>query len=220
MVILGLPVLLAARLAAAGDQVAVATRSVPAASPGPVFGAPLRLRFLLDDRGGARGELGFSVRWDAADLPDLPRQAALLALDPFGTTERAAREALDGANLGVYAFHFKTKGILPLDALLTPLSSASQWLRPSARYLPASPSGAPAAAAPPPRDRRHRLRLSPVSEELERGLRRDLQRAVVAAGFDLALPSRRSVPYAQKEALLDSIRAAGGVWEEDLDGAR
>lgn len=217
MVNLVIPLLLAAHLTAeAGSQVSVATGTARPTSDGPVFGAPLRLRFLLDSNRGARGELGFAVRWDAADIPGLPRQAARRVLDPFGTMARAIHETIDGANLGLYAFHFKAKGVLPLDALLSPLSAASNWLRPPARYIPGALEAPAAAVSPVPRDRRHRLHLAPVSEELERGFRRDLHRAIIAAGFDLALPSRRSVPYAQKEAVLDSLRAAGDIWEEDL----
>ncbi|MBI3297689.1 MAG: hypothetical protein HYZ75_05965 [Elusimicrobia bacterium] len=221
MTLILLRLLLAAGLSAS-DQVASSTGSgkAHAEGPGPVFGAPLRLRFLLDDRGQPRGDLGFSVRWDASDLPGLPRRAARLALDPFGTTERAAREILTGAEIGLYALHFKADAILPIGFLLSPLSQAASWMGPPARRLSGGARlDRPADALPaPPSDRRHRLRLTPAREEIERGLRRDLHRAIVNAGFNLALPSRLSVPYAQKQAILDSIRAAGNVWEEDLRG--
>lgn len=197
------------------EEVAPSTAAAPAApADEPVFGAPLRLRFRVDDRGKPRGELGFSVRWEAADIPKLPRRAARLALDPFGTTERAAREALTGADVGVYSLSFRTKGILPVDFLLSPLTALAGWFAPTgAATLP--DAGDPAPAPRPAADPHRRLNLTPARAEIERSLRRDLRRSLIEAGFDLAVPVNQKVPFAQKQAVYDSLRRAHEVLEED-----
>lgn len=181
----------------------------------PVFGAPLRLRFRVDDRGKPRGELGFSVRWETADIPKLPRRAARLALDPFGTTERVAREALTGADVGVHSLSFRTKAILPVDFLLSPLTALAGWFAPTgAATLPDVGDSRPPPRRPPS-DRRRRLNLTPARAEIERSLRRDLRRSLIEAGFDLAVPVPQKVPFAQKQAVYESLRHAGRVLDED-----
>lgn len=187
----------------------------PAAQPeGPVFGAPLRLRFRVDDRGKPRGELGFSVRWEPADIPKLPRRAARLAMDPFGTTERAAREALTGADVGIYSLSFRTKGILPVDFLLSPLTALAGWFGPTgAAALP--DVGEPAPPRRPPADPHRRLNLTPARAEIERSLRRELRRSLIQAGFDLAVPVPQHVPFAQKQAVYESLKRAGEVLDEE-----
>ena len=203
--------------AQAQNQVATSTLSAQPARRGPVFGAPLKLRFRLDQRGGARGELGFAVRWDVSDLPDLPRHAAELALDPLGTTGRAAGEALSGADVGIYSLHFKAGEVLPLGLILGPLAYASAALRPPDRLRSAAP---PEAGTPAPQDRRHRLNLTPVQDELQRGFKRELRRALITAGFDLAVPVHGPVPYGQKEAVIRDLQQAGSLWEEDYQNFR
>lgn len=211
--------LLAAPARAQAPQVNVSTQTAAPKPRGPVFGAPLRLRFLLDQRGGARGELGFALRWDASDIPDLPRRAAELALDPFGTTGRAAGEALSGADVGIYSLHFKAGEVLPVGFLLSPLAYASALLRPPDALLP---TGLEAEPPPPPEptDRRRRLNLTPVQDELQRGFKRELRRALVNAGFDLAVPIHGPVPYGQKEAVIKDLQQAGSLWEEDFQNFR
>jgi hypothetical protein len=210
--------LVALSAAPRAEELAPSTAPAPAppASPDePVFGAPLRLRFRVDDRGKPRGELGFSVRWEAADIPKLPRRAARLALDPFGTTERAAREALTGADVGVYSLSFRTKGILPVDFLLSPLTALAGWFAPSgAATLPDAADPAPPPRRPPA-DPHRRLSLTPARAEIERSLRRDLRRSLIEAGFDLAVPVPQNVPFAQKQAVYESLKRAGEVLEEE-----
>lgn len=200
------------------EELAPSTAQAPAAAAPPsepLFGAPLRLRFRVDDRGKPRGELGFSVRWETSDIRKLPRRAARLALDPFGTTERAAREALTGADVGFYSLSFKTKGILPVDFLLSPLTALAGWFAPTgAATLPAV-GDSPPPPRRPPSDRRRRLNLTPARAEIERSLRRDLRRSLIEAGFDLAVPVPQKVPFAQKQAVYESLRHAGRVLDED-----
>ncbi|MBI5596978.1 MAG: hypothetical protein HY928_12875 [Elusimicrobia bacterium] len=200
------------------QEVASSSAAAPsaAAERPPVFGAPLRLRIMFDERGQPRGELGFSLRWTSSDLPGLPLHAARLLLDPFGTTTRAAREVLSGADVGFYSTRFRTSTVLPAGVFMTPLVEASGYVSAPARQLLAPPGSSPDSVPARLPDRRHRLDLSPVREEIERSLRRDLQRAVITAGFNLALPSQRSAPYAEKEAVFRSVREAGDLWEEDL----
>ena len=210
--------LLLALLSAAApraEELAPSTTTAPAkaAQPeGPVFGAPLRLRFLVDERGKPRGELGFSVRWDNADIPNLPRHAARLAMDPFRTTQRAAMEALTGADVGIYTLHFRAGAFLPVGLLLSPLSVASEALAP-----PPLPGlvDAQRAAAKPPADPRRRLSLTPARDEIERSLKRDLRRSLINAGFDLAVPVDHKIPFAQKQAVYESLRRAEEVLGED-----
>ena len=194
-----------------------ASSTVPARAgraPGPVFGAPLRFRFRVDERGKPRGELGFSVRWDSGDLEHLPRRAARLAFDPFGTTERAAREALTGADVGVYTLRFRTAGLVPVDVLLSPLSALAGWFSPPELESLAEPDGGTAAPAPP-RDPHRRLSLTPARAEIERSLKRDLRRSLIGAGFDLVVPVPQSVPFAQKQAVYESLKRAEDTWDSD-----
>lgn len=200
------------------QEVASSSAAAPSRRPSasPVFGAPLRLRILFDERGQPRGELGFSLRWSSSDIPLLPRHAAGLLLSPFGTTVRAAREVLTGADVGFYSKRLRTSTVLPANIFISPLVEASGYVVPSATTLLSEPGSRPDSVPAKLSDRRHRLDLAPVKEEIERSLRRDLQRAVITAGFNLALPSQRSAPYAEKEAVFRSVRAAGDLWEEDL----
>lgn len=194
-----------------------ASSTVPARAgraSGPVFGAPLRFRFRVDERGKPRGELGFSVRWDAEDLEHLPRRAARLVFDPFGTTERAAREALTGADVGVYTLRFRTAGLIPVDVLLSPLSALAGWFSPP-EFAALREEGAEAPAAPPPKDPHRRLSLTPARAEIERSLKRDLRRSLINAGFDLVVPVPQSVPFAQKQAVYESLRRAEDTWDAD-----
>lgn len=203
---LSLAILLAGAAAAAEPSPSTA----PARGEGPVFGGPLRLRLLFDERGRARGELGFSMRWATEDIPRLPGYAAGLALNPLRTTGRAAREALSGADVGVYSLHLKASSVLPVGLLLAPLSAAADL--PAARGA----SGGGAAGAPPP-TRRQRLSLTPARAEIERSLKRDLRRALITAGFDLAVPVNQKVPFSQKQALYESVLKAGDALEEELE---
>lgn len=189
-----------------------AAARVPRAA-GPVFGAPLRFRFRVDERGKPRGELGFSVRWDAEDLERLPRRAARLVFDPFGTTERAAREALTGADVGVYTLRFRTAGLIPVDVLLSPLSALAGWFSPP-EFAALREEGAE-PAPPPPKDPHRRLSLTPARAEIERSLKREVRRSLINAGFDLVVPVPQSVPFAQKQAVYESLRRAEETWDGD-----
>ena len=211
-----LPLLLLSPLSAQEVASSSAAPASPKTAPAPVFGAPLRLRILFNERGQPRGELGFSLRWASSDIPGLPRHAAGLLRRPFDTTARAAREVLSGADVGFYSTRLRTSTVLPANVLLSPLVEASGLVAPKAAGVLAPPGSSPESVPGGLRDRRHRLNLAPVREEIERTLRRDLQRAVITAGFNLALPSQRSVPYAEKEAVFRSVREAGDLWEEDL----
>lgn len=194
-----------------------ASSSTAARAPraeGPVFGAPLRFRFRVDDRGKPRGELGFAVRWDAQDIERLPRRAARLVFDPFGTTERAAREALTGADVGVYSLRFRTAGLIPVDVLLSPLSALAGWFSPP-EFSALQEEGAQVPQPPPPKDPYRRLSLTPARAEIERGLKRELRRSLISAGFDLVVPVPQSIPFAQKQAVYDSLRRAEDTWDSD-----
>lgn len=196
------------------NSTAPASRAVTR-DPGPVFGAPLRLRFLVDERGKPRGELGFSVRWNNADIPKLPGRAVRLVMDPFGTTERAAREALTGADIGIYTVHLKASAFLPIGLLLSPLVSAAGWAGPAALPMPEVGGVAPPPVSRPASTPRRRLSLTPAREEIERSLKRDLRRSLINAGFDLAVPLDYKVPFAQKQALYESLRNAERVLGSD-----
>lgn len=201
------------------EELAPSTAPAPAPAPaaqpeGPVFGAPLRLRFRVDDRGKPRGELGFSVRWDAEDLERLPRRAARLVFDPFGTTERAAREALTGADVGVYSLRFRTAGLIPVDVLLSPLSALAGWFSPP-EFAALQEEGVQASPPPPPKDPHRRLSLTPAKAEIERSLKRELKRSLINAGFDLVVPVPQSVPFAQKQAVYESLRRAESALEDE-----
>ncbi|TPW19289.1 MAG: hypothetical protein FD126_2833 [Elusimicrobia bacterium] len=207
--------LLAASSPSVGAEEAAAS-SAPARvrrTAGPVFGAPLRFQFRVDERGKPRGELGFSVRWDAADIEHLPRRAARLAFDPFGTTERAAREALTGADVGVYTLRFRTAGLVPVDLLLSPLSALAGWFSPP-EFAALAEEGEAPSPPPAPKDPHRRLSLTPARAEIERSLKRDLRRSLIDAGFELVVPVRQSVPFAQKQAVYESLRRAEETWDD------
>ena len=215
--------LLALALAVASCPSALASEPEPAASSAPVrrgrstqpvFGAPLKLRFLVDERGKTRGELGFAVRWELKDIPSLPRRAAMLAIDPFGTTERAAREALSGADLGVYTLRLRASTLLPIGFLLSPLTLVADAFAPPDFVAAAVSVGEP-PGPPPPATPRARLSLMPARAEIEQELERSLRRSLIEAGFDLAVPLNRRVPYAEKKAVYDGLRRSGDIIEED-----
>lgn len=198
------------------DAEEASASSAPASVPravGPVFGAPVRFRFRVDERGKPRGELGFSVRWDADDIERLPRRAARLAFDPFGTTERAAREALTGADVGVYTLRFRTAGLIPVDVLLSPLSALADWFSPP-EFEALREEGAQAPTPAPAKDPHRRLSLTPAKAEIERSLKRHLRRSLINAGFDLVVPVPQSVPFAQKQAVYESLRRAEDTWND------
>lgn len=178
-----------------------------------VFGGPLRLRVEVLPGGVARAELGLSVRWDAADIPRLPRRMAGLALDPFGTLERAADETLSGADVGVGSLHVRAGDVIPVRLLLSPLTLLSETLRPPA--LP-SAGGGRRRTAP----NRRPWEWKPALEPFERDFQRGVRRALVSSAFDLAVPAHRTAPYAQKEAVADALREAGSTWMEALPGTR
>lgn len=215
---------LALGLGALGNAAEPAGTSTQAArgAPGPVFGAPLYLDFAFDSRRGAQAQLRYAIRWDLDDLPELPGRVTRLALNPFDTAERAARETLGGARLGFYSLHLRGGDLLPLDALLSPLAFASSWWGAGAPL--GEELGVPAQPGPPPASplqeiRRGRLRLTPIYDELERGARREMRRGLISTSFDLLLPLPGPVPYAQKEAVFQSLREAGTVWEEQFISA-
>lgn len=184
-----------------------------AVGDGPVLGAPLRLELGVDRDGRARLQLGYSIRWSAADLPLLPARAARLARDPFGTVERVSRDALTGAGVRLYTLSFRASDLLPVDFLLSPLAFASDRLSSGPRAGPGT-RAAGADLAAPARRRRPLLRLDPIYDELERSWRRELRRGLVSTGFDLIFPAD-GVPYSQKEAVFGSLREAGQVWSDD-----
>lgn len=195
----------------------VPTSTAPASQArdaGPVFGAPLRLRFLVDEQGKPRGELGFTVRWDNSDIPKLPGRAVRLVMDPFGTTERAAREALTGADIGIYTVRLKASAFLPIGLILSPLTAAAGWAGPAALPMP-DVGEPPPAPSRPSSNPRQRLSLTPAREEIERSLKRDLRRSLINAGFDLAVPLDHTVPFTQKQALYESLRNAERVLGSD-----
>jgi hypothetical protein len=204
-------------------DVAASTAAAPArpvVKPEPVFGGPIRFQFRYDDRSGATAEIGYRLRWDVSDIKYLPGRTARLAMNPFGTAERAAREMFGDADVGAYSMRFRLGKYLPLDTLLRPLAIASDAVE--AGYTAVRGSSGfdvPASAAPDPdrrRRRRRRLDYSPVVDEIERDLRREIRRGIITGGVDLALPQARGASYGQKKAIVDSLRQAGETWEFDL----
>ncbi|PCI40369.1 MAG: hypothetical protein COB53_01190 [Elusimicrobia bacterium] len=181
----------------------------------PVFGAPLRLEFLVDSNGSPRAHLGYSIRWNLQDLPSVPARIFALARDPFGTLEQASKETLQEARIGIYTLHFKASDVLPIDTLLRPLALASAWTRPRSKIRGSGPARAPQPRKPLTQPRRRRLRLTPVYDELERGFWRELRRGAISTIFDLAIPVNGSVPYSQKEIVIEDLIKTREIWEEE-----
>jgi hypothetical protein len=183
----------------------------------PVLGAPLRLEFLIDREGRARAQLGYSIRWGFSDIPKIPGNAARLARDPFGTLERITRESVGGASLSVYTIRFSARDFLPMDALLRPLSYASEMTRPRSRSKGNGNGTSTAKRKNTEENRRRRLRLNPLKEQIERNFWNEVQRGVVTTGFNLAVPSGKAAPYAEKEAVYNTLREAGGLWQYEIN---
>lgn len=206
-----------------GTAVAVSSASTrrPAASD-PVFGGPIRFQLRYDDRRRTTAEVTYLLRWDLEDVKRLPRSVGRLAMNPFGTTERAVREMFDNADVGFYSMRFRLGKYLPLDRLLSPLSYASDKVERGYSSMRKSSSfDIPQSEAPDPqtreRKRRRKLDFTPVVDNIERDIVREMRRGIITTGFNLALPAARGAPFGQKEAVVESLREAGEIWEDKLD---
>ncbi|MFI5345940.1 MAG: hypothetical protein ACHQ51_06155 [Elusimicrobiota bacterium] len=149
------------------------------------------------DRRGKRFGLDYRIRWDANDLADSPRRVSENLSSPSDTAQSIAYGLLKGARFDLYGVSVRPfrelGGETPYDI---PRSTAA------------------AAGAPPPPARRLRLALDPL-EDLRRNGPREIQRALLREGFNLALPGNRNVPGWQKEAFGRSVLDAGRAWSDD-----
>lgn len=62
-----------------------------------------------------RAQLGYAIRWDAADLPALPERFGALLRHPLGALESVSREALSGTRIGIYTLHFRAGRVWEYD---------------------------------------------------------------------------------------------------------
>ena len=100
---------------AAVTEVPASTAAAGPARVEPVLGGPIRFQLRYDDRRKTTAEVTYLLRWDMEDVKRLPRSAARLAMNPFGTAERAAREMFSDVDIGFYSMRFRLGKYLPLD---------------------------------------------------------------------------------------------------------
>jgi len=201
------PTILLALLAVSAGAVERST-----ATPQHVFGGPIRFQFRYDHRSGPVAEVGYLLRWDRNDIKRLPGGTARLLINPFGTAERATRELFSSADVGVYSMRFRLGRYLPMNSLLRPLSMASEAVE--AGY--STVRGEPSLAASKDSSRRHRLKFTPVIDDIEKNLHNEIRRGLLTTGFDLAVPAGKSASFSQKEAVIKSLQEARETWEYDL----
>ena len=207
---------------AAVTEVPASTAAAGPARVEPVLGGPIRFQLRYDDRRKTTAEVTYLLRWDMEDVKRLPRSAARLAMNPFGTAERAAREMFSDVDIGFYSMRFRLGKYLPLDRMLSPLSFASDRLERGYSVMRRGTGyDIPQSEAPPPESRskrsRRKLDFAPVVDNIERDIVRELRRGIITTGFNLALPSARGASFGQKEAVVESLREAGEHWEEKID---
>ncbi len=179
-----------------------------------VLGGPLQFQFRFDHRSGPVAEVGYRLRFDKKDFKRLPGETTRLLRNPFSTVERATRELISGADVGLYTLRFRLGRYLPLDSLLRPLSIASDAID-----IGYSTVSGEAVVPPPPErttSRRERLKLTPVLDDIEKSLQNEIRRGLLSEGFNLVVPAGQGATFSQKEAVYESLRKVNENWDYEF----
>lgn len=158
---------------------------------------PLNLDFLYDQR-GAQVQVNYRLRWDFRDIPRVPGAVGGFLRSPVHSVVGTTRDLTHSAHLRFYGLRIKPSKLIVWEEV---------------RRESAASSGRGAAA---PGDdvveRRSRLSLMPLFDDIRQNLPGDIRRQALTGAFDAAVPQARSLGYGDKKRVLEQIMNVEDDW--------
>ena len=181
---------------ASRSEVARSTAAARAASAADMERSPFNLDFLYTPRGAAV-QFNYRLRWDFGDLPQVPSLVGGVLRSPVRAFLGTTRGITRSARLRVYGLSIKPSKLIVYED-----SERSGGRR--AAGAPGEPEGVS--------ERRARLSLTPVLQDIRESLPGDIRREAFNQAFNSALPQGRSLSYGEKRAVYEDILQVDDVW--------